>query len=165
MRVIDFGSKSGELRLYGAFNILQSTRQIEGGACSLALTCAKEHYSFMGEDFCLLKGEGALSLEDCMNAPKAENIEPYFIHTNDRENRLLPCPNFERNLDRYLLKREGVLFFAQEVKGFVAFLKTMDSNTKAKRKVFEIAECDCLNRYLAQKVRKHKAKREGATWR
>ena len=153
---------SGELKLYGAFNLLQNTRHVEG-ACELPLTRKREHYSFMGLSFALLKGEGALSLQECLSAPKPQDIEPYFVHTNDREQRLLPCPHFERNLDRYLLKRAGVLFEAQEVKGFVAFLKTMDSNAKSKK--FEISECDCLNRFLAQKVRSHKAKREGATWR
>lgn len=158
LRVVHF-STPGELKRWGAFHLLESSERVEAGDKALNLSRPKEHYTFEGKPFCLIAGEGSLELEECLNAPKVEDITPYFSPIFDRERRLLPCPNFEKNLDAYLMRRDLRLFDRQEVKGFEVFLKTMDTNTQSGIKKFVIPECESLNRFLAQKVRKHKQKR------
>ena len=146
MRNVIF-ENSGLLKLFNPFCILLKQVQIKQGKVALQTNKHGEYYEFEGVKFYLLPGEGDISLNECLDLPRPQDIKPYFLKLQDRNDTILPDPNFEHDVDRFIMRRHEPFFDEQTKKAAICFLKTMDLYTKNNKKTADIKECFALNKF------------------
>ena len=147
---------SGELKLFSAYGILLSERDIQSGTHELALnTKLRDYYTFNGVKFLVVAGEGECDFAQLVSAPKIVDLRPYVAPLNDRSGEFSVDVNFIENLDEYMIKRVGI-YDKAEVKAFNAFFRAMDKNEGVR--LFRICECERLDCVLAQRVYKSRQK-------
>ncbi|CUU74495.1 hypothetical protein [Campylobacter hyointestinalis] len=147
---------SGVLAKFDAYGFEQSTKQIQAGTIEIQPNNkGRDYYALDGIKFYVLPTKEIVNLNLVKQAPNIHDITPYFTKYNDKLSELCVDERFACDLDAYMLGNSDVLYSAQDKKGFEVFLNAMSY----KFRVFEIPECNTLNVYFAQKVRKNRKKR------